>query len=283
MQEAIVKVIGVNGDTVTIAGADSGAEGIHLATDVEGMIDPEIDVVTKSPGSRDGTRYVSHRILERTLIFNVTVLNDENDAWRSRDTRWRKLWSYNRYATIEVSLPGGTPRSLKVRLTEIEVDTEYDPHTNGATDVTMTVVADDPFWYETAFTVSKTFTGSNTFVVSEANPTSNIVFPEWVLEGGTTWTIPDIDNSVDPAKVVYVTLPAFAAGENVVVNTDPGARQLASSTNTPVWGRMNGVRFNSGIQGYTDSLSFTVFHNASSSKTAQLRLKRPYSRPWGGV
>lgn len=278
MVEASITVVGVNKDTVTIAGPNAGAQGIWLASEMEGFYDPEIKTVTKAPGNRPGTRFVSHRILERTLIFNVTVLNDDNGSWSARDSRWRKLWAYDNYTQIKVQVPGGRVRTLQARLEEIKVDTKYDPHVNAATDIQMTVVADDPFWYEEEFTSSATVPGTYTFNVASANPTSNPVFPVWVLEGGTTWTIPDFRSS----GTVDITLPALASGENIVVDTDPGARQLMSESDTPVWARMNGVRFRGPLPPFKGRLLATV-KSSVSGKTAQLRLKRPFNRPWGDI
>lgn len=278
MVEASITVVGVNKDTVTIAGPNAGTEGIWLASEMEGFFDPEIKAVTKAPGNRPGVRFVSHRILERTLIFNVTVLNDDKGSWSARDSRWRKLWAYDNYTQIKVQVPGGKVRTLLARLEEIKVDTKYDPHVNAATDIQMTVVADDPFWYEDEFTASATVPGTYTFNVESANPTSNPVFPVWVLEGGTTWTIPDFRST----GTVDIKLPSFAAGENTVVDTDPGARQLMSQSNTPVWARMNGVRFSGPLPAFKDRLLATV-KSSVSGKTAQLRLKRPFNRPWGEI
>ena len=278
MVEASITVVGVNKDTVTIAGPNAGTEGIWLASEMEGFFDPEIKAVTKAPGNRPGVRFVSHRILERTLIFNVTVLNDDKGSWSARDSRWRKLWAYDNYTQIKVQVPGGKVRTLLARLEEIKVDTKYDPHVNAATDIQMTVVADDPFWYEDEFTASAAVPGTYTFNVESANPTSNPVFPVWVLEGGTTWTIPDFRST----GTVDIKLPSFAAGENTVVDTDPGARQLMSQSNTPVWARMNGVRFSGPLPAFKDRLLATV-KSSVSGKTAQLRLKRPFNRPWGEI
>lgn len=282
--ETVVTVIGVNDDQIVLSGANVGADGIWLASDLDGFYDPEIKTVTKRRANRPGTKFISHRILERNVIFKVTIENGVGlgKTWEERDARWRKLWAYDRYATIRVTTDGGT-RNLKVRLEEIDVDMDYDPHVNGATDVVMTVVADDPFWYANEYVVDTLVNGSVNLTIHNANPTGNYIFPEWVLEAPGTWTIPDYDTSVVPHVKKTVPLPELYANEHIVINTDPAARQIVSHNKTPVWARMNGVRFRNPIAPYTERIDYKLQVVSLVPRQAQLRLVRPFNRPWGLV
>lgn len=276
--ETVIEINGVNGDVLAISGDTAGADGIWLATELEGFYDPEVSVNTRAVSNRPGTQFISHRVLERTVIFKVSIENGEGPGktWRERDARWRRLWAYDKYTSIRVVTDEGE-RTLKARLEEIEVDTNIDPHVQPVTDVIMTVVADDPWWYAPDETYNVIVGGTSTITPLLANPTANVIHPVWVLQGGTTWTIPDWSPE-NPNK--RVTLPSTSAGANLVVDTDPGARQLISTGGDPVWARMNGVRFRGEIPGHTDKVSFRI-SSSSSSKSAQLRLKRPFDRPWG--
>lgn len=282
--ETVVTVIGVNGDRVVLSGEDVGADGIWLASKLDGFYDPEIKTVTKRRANRPGTKFISHRILERTIIFKVTIDNGEGPGktWEELDARWRKLWAYDRYSTIQVTTINGS-RQLKARLEEIEVDMDYDPHTNGATDVMMTVVADDPFWYAEELIIDLVVNGTATLSIPSANPTGNPIFPVWVLEAPGTWEIPDYDTSVTPHDPKMVPLPTLNIGEHTEVNTDPAERQLISQNKTPIWARMNGVRFRNPIQPYTEKINYTINVTATGPRKAQLRLPRPFNRPWGLV
>lgn len=277
--ETVIEIHGVNGDHVILSGDQVGVDGMWLATELSGFYDPEIKTVTRSVSNRPGTTYVSHRVLERRIVFKVTISNDEGPGrtWRERDARWRRLWAPGKYTTIRVVTDEGE-RSLAARLEEIEVDTDRDPHVLGATDVLMTVVADDPFWYAPVDTYEITVNGSGVLDVLMANPTENPVFPVWVLEAPGTWTIPDYSPE-DPNKTI--TLPTIAGSDHLVVDTDPAARQLVSVTLDPVWSRMNGVRFRGEIPGYTNRMEFPVSVVSNAPRTAQLRLIRPFNRPWG--
>lgn len=267
--DTVIEVHGVNGDYVTVSGPNVGSDGIWLDSDMEGFMDPTSEAITKSPGGRPGTRFVSSRITERTIVFRVTIAND-NHQWESRDTRWRKLWSYSEYSRIRV-YSKGTYRELRCRLDSIEVDTTYDPHFNGATSIIMTVVADDPFWYGEEF-VTELTSGSNT--IYNANPTGNRVFPKLVLEAPGTWSVKIGDGR-------NVTFPTLGSGEDTVVDYDPGARQLVSVNKSGVWARMNGVRLGDYILPHTEKITVQV--SGPSGRKAQLRLNRPFNRPWGDI
>ena len=277
--EAVVRVFGYAGGSVTIAGEGAGTDGVWLLSEVEGFYDPEVEAVTKPLASRPGTRFLSHRVVERTVVFKVLIEDGEREGWRTRDARWRRLWSWDEYSTIAVTV-GGRTRRLKARLSEIEVDTTYDPHTNSATEVVMTVVADDPFWYGASFEKEVRVAGETTFTVPYANPTENRVYPVFVLEGGASWTLPAFHS---PRGAKEYRLPALEEDEDVRVSTDPGARQLVSVNDTPVWARMNGVRFDGYIPPFTGSLSVTLSHDSPMIKTARIVLERPFDRPWGEV
>lgn len=278
----VLEVIGYKGDRVTLAGDDAGKEGIWLATDLEGFVDPAVSTVTKAAASLPGQRFISHRVLERRIVFKVTILNDD-DSWEDRDARWRRLWSFGAYTTLRVTTEKGH-RDLKCRLEQIEVDTRYDPHVMGATDVIMTVVADDPFWYapDVVRNVVVAPGSSASITVDVANPTENYIFPKWVLEAPGTWTIPDY--RMDSSSFFDVTMPAAEVGQGLVVDQDPASRQVEAEDNSLFWGKMNGVRFRGAIPPRTDKLVFEVsLADTDATRSAQLRLPRPYSRPWGEV
>lgn len=278
--ETVVEVIGVNGDVVTIAGEDTGVDGISLDPEFQGFFDPVVETNRKPVANRPGAKYLGFRYNERTLTFSVTIENGEGAGctWRERDSRWRRLWEYGQYTTLRFTTDE-TQRSIRVMLDEIEVDTKFDPHVNDATTVAMTVIADDPFYYGPEFVQSFTVSAGvwKTLKIPRGNPGDVPTFTEWVLEAPGTWALPD--NDLVEGRNRSVTLPALSAGEHLTVNTDPGSRQLIAANNTPVWARMNGVRFRNPIPAGTGPLELKVRCDRSSS--GQLRIKRRYTRPWG--
>ncbi|ASZ75459.1 minor tail protein [Mycobacterium phage Kimona] len=149
--ETLVELIGVNGELFTLAGPGEGDQGVYLGTDVKGLYDPPVKVVSEEPGNFPGARYLNHRILKRDIVFGVEIPHDEGEghSWLSRDSRWRKAWAFDRDCILKVTTPESGTRYLKVRLAESpEVSLYTDPRGNKINQVAMVCVAYDPFWYE---------------------------------------------------------------------------------------------------------------------------------------
>ena len=280
--ETVIEIVGVNGDRFVISGPRAGDRGIFLAPDVSGLLDPEVKVVSETPANFPGGRYVSHRIQARHVQFAVDVYDDGPGSVSQvfRESEWRKAWAYDRPTEIQVTTKDGT-RTLYAHLESSETVNKYDPHEEEVVRVIMSVVAYDPFWWGEDAVYEVTGTGNMEIAVPDANPTDQLVWPIWVVDGGATWTLPDYSFTDADLADRRVQLPSLAAGEHVVVNTNPMARQLSSATNTPVWQRMNGKRFRHPIPEWTGEVTFSISRVGSGSGVAQLRLRRPFSRPWG--
>lgn len=280
--ETVIEILGVNNVWFTIAGPRGGDRGVYLAPEVSGLLDPEVRVVSETPANFPGGRYVSHRIQARHVQFVVDIYDDGPGPASQvfRESEWRKAWAYDRPTKIKVTTVDGT-RTLYAHLEASETVNKYDPHEEEVVRVIMNVVAYDPFWWGEDDVYEVTGTGDMEFTVPAANPTDQLVWPIWVVEGGATWTLPDYSFTDASLADRRVELPSLAASEHVVVDTNPMARQLASATNTPVWQRMNGKRFRHPIPAWTGDVTFRVSRVGSGEGTAQLRLRRPFSRPWG--
>ena len=75
-----------------------------------------------------------------------------------------------------------------------------------------------------------------------------------------------------------VTHPA----ENCVIDADPRVEQVVSESGSPIWSRMNGVRFRNPIPPWTRDKEFEItVSGATVGQMVSLRLPRPWSRPWG--
>ena len=281
--ETTIEIVGVNGESAVIAGPRAGDKGVYLAPDLGGLMDPEADVLSEAPANFPGGRYVSHRIQVRRVTFAVDVVNDGpgSASWRYRDSEWRKMWAFDQPTKILVTTQDGT-RTLEAYLEHIEVDMTIDPNIQEVNRVIMTVVAYDPFWYADD-DVYEVEVGSSpvTITVREANPTDQPVWPIWVVEAPGAVTLPDYSFKADALASRTVALPNLVAGEHTVVNTNPAERQLVSALDTPVWQRMNGRRFRNPIPAYTADAEFVISRTGTGTSKVQLRLRRPFSRPWG--
>lgn len=119
--------------------------------------------------------------------------------------------------------------------------------------------------------------GSHPYVVEFRNGLSGKAMP--LLQVDTSaLSGPDVIDS----RVWRVTEGVTAPAENCVVDTDPRTEQIVSESGSPVWSRMNGVRFRNPIPPYTRDKEFEVtVSGATQGQMVSLSLPRPWSRPWG--
>lgn len=254
---------------VTISGKGSGGHGIELATEMSGLVDPVSEAYTRAPGGRPGTRLVSTRFTERNVVFRVTILGD-SDEWFANEQVWRSLWSYDSYTEIEV-VTAKKKRVLRVRLEEYEVDTNYDPAVMGAVDVNMSVVADDPFWYDAAFIRSwRRVDGLTRY---DFDSLHGPVFPRFKVGNASGVTI----NYATDRYGRYIALPnSLNSAYTYHINLDPGSRQVSCDKDPNVWNRMNGVRFD-----LPDSDKINYFSVAPIDRgVLWVQVECPYMRPW---
>lgn len=280
--ETVIEIEGVNGEWFTIAGDRAGDKGVYMVPEVSGLLDPEVRVVSDSPANFPGGRYVSHRIQPRHMMFAVDIVSDGagSASGVSRESEWRKAWAYDRPSKIHVTTRDGT-RTLEAYLEMAEVGTKYDPHVEEVLRVIMNVVGYDPFWWGEEEIFELTLgSGTGTITVPNANPTDQLVWPVWAVEAPGAWSLPDYSFGSALADR-QVMLPSLTAGEHVVVDTNPRTRQLTSINDTPVWQRMEGRRFRHPIPPWTEEVTFSITRAGGGTGKVQLRLRRPFSRPWG--
>ena len=256
---------------ITISGKDAGKHGIELATEMSGLVDPVSEAHTRAPGGRPGTRLVSTRFAERNVVFRVTILGDSVE-WFENESLWRSLWSYESYTEIEVET-AKTKRVLRVRLDEYEVDTNYDPAVMGAVDVNMSVVADDPFWYDKSEIHKKTSVGVGGEALFDVGRNHGPVFPRFNIKGPATGSI--LVNIEE--QQLEITLPSLKSA-TYTVNTDPGSRQWDSFNDPNVWNRLNGVRYDLlTVPGEYETIIYVDNH---TNKEITVMVEVPYMRPW---
>ncbi|OHT67764.1 hypothetical protein [Mycobacteroides chelonae] len=235
--DTIVELEGVNGEWFTLAGPNAGDRGIHLGTGVKGLYDPPVKVVREEPGNYPGSRYLNHRILQRDIVFGVEILNDfqGENSWLSRDSEWRKAWSYEEDCKLHITTEESGRRTLYIRLAEQpDISLFTDPKKGVINRATMTCVAGDPFWYGKdeiyeARTEKDTRFDPNTLpwpwpvaalpyedlqiVVDPSdgkgglNPTDQPIFPKWIAPGSTE----------DPAEPYFPGIPWLGAPKSPAV------------------------------------------------------------------
>ncbi len=150
--QTVVELLDVNGEWWTLAGPEAGDRGVYLGTGVTGLFDPPVKVVYEEPGNYPGARFLNARILRRDIVFGVEILNDAKtgaNSWLSRDSEWRKAWSFERDCKLYVTTEDSGTRYLKLRLGESpDISLETDPNGLTLNRAAMVCIAGDPFWYE---------------------------------------------------------------------------------------------------------------------------------------
>ncbi|NKR48799.1 phage tail protein [Rhodococcus hoagii] len=294
-----VELEGVNGQMFTLSGPGAGAEGVKLGTNIQGLYDAPVKTIYNSHAFEEGSTYGGKRILQRDITFGVNVLGAAG-TWEDLDSAWRLAFDYGRTARLWVQTESSR-RYLDVALAkEPEVVDPFKGHANGYTQVVMQCVAADPWWYDNAETFSwvsptDTTDGSTvngTIAVPYANPTPNPIWPQWVVQGtlGARWTVPDYSFGDDRKRRAAadadrrIMLPLLLAGEHLYIDADEGAKHepVRSSLDTQIYLRMNGVSFIYPIRAGQKQTNFNVsVSKAPAGVGIQLRLIRPYPRPWG--
>lgn len=245
MPDTLVELEGVNGEWFDLTNGD---QGVYLGTGVEGLYDPPVKVVSEEPGNYPGARYLSHRILRRDIVFGVEILNDKgSNSWMSRDSEWRKAWSFTRDCKLHITTDHSGHRYLKLRLLESpEISLFTDPDKNSVNRAVMTVVAYDPFWYQDDVVYPVLTKTDTTFNPSRwtppwpweelpkerlvievnpndgksgggVNPTDQIIFPRWTVPGSKDqipefpWPFPPgIDIPWERAPFTQFVIPDYS-------------------------------------------------------------------------
>lgn len=297
----IIEYEGWDGELYRIAGPGAGNQGVYLAPgEVTGLLDPPVKVIDESVGSFAGSRYVTHMVQRRDLVFAVDILNDQGSkSWLRRESQWRKSWSYNKPGKLSVTTKESGTRTLTVFLAEPpETAMPTDPNMNGANITVMSAVAYDPWWYEEPIEISAetavdtTVTGTEDLVFDVhpgdgvsggLNPCDIPIDVQWALEGTGKYVVPDYDFEGGDQANRRISLPDLVPADgDLFITSSRRVEQCSTENDTPYWNRMNGVRFLHKIPEWTESKTFTV----TASKTppgrkVTLFLERPWSRAWG--
>lgn len=298
--DPIIELEGWNGKWFTIHGEGSGAEGVYLGTNVgDDLLEAPVKTIQNSTARQTGSSPGGDRHLQRDIVFGV-VVTAQNGELVELDSEWRKAWSFRKHSKLWVTIDGSR-RWLNVALAEQpkwKMD-QYSPLREQVAEVTMTVIAHDPWWYEepvlSEWKSTTDTTGGSTQLgtVTVSNPTDNDIWLEWVIKAPGRWTLPDYsfnnpDDENYPLAGSHTTrrilMPSLGSGEHVTVRTNPESRleKVASSTNTQVWARMNGVEFMYPVPAYTKPTTLPVsVTGAPVGIGVQVRQPRPWSRPWG--
>lgn len=257
-QPDMIAVRGVNGDYCIISPAKY-SWGPFLAPRSTGLWDMPIQ--TNWGVGPFGQFFASWKPKRRDIVWTVHVMNpltgleiDQNaDLWHTIYSRWRNMFSPSEEATIEYTSIDGT-RTLGVRsLQAPQAMTSQnfegrDPNLFAYGSLVQTMGAELPFYVGDSqqYSWESPDAGSFYFGLPYFNPATVDIFPEWDLDGGATWVLPDYSfgselhgRGVNDLGKTF-PVPTLAPGENVTVMSRPDMELFLSEWETPVNNRNPG-------------------------------------------
>ncbi|MFC3963507.1 phage tail protein [Nocardia jiangsuensis] len=286
---AMIAVTGVDGSVWTLAGQGRGREGVELATSPSGLYDAPVTTIWNQSAFQTGSSFGGYRTNKRDVVFAVNVFEAAGRPWETVDSAWRKAWAYDRDAVLTITTDFGT-RSLRLRMSEQpDFKPDKDPHLKGRSKVVMTCVAGNPWWVESdvtgVWTSTIDTTGPNSSqhgTIGIANPTDQPMWVKWVCSAPGRWTLPDFSWAADDDADRTIALPLTAAGQDLIVDTDPMEEMIVAADRSQIWALMNGVSFLYPVPAYTPATEVPVTVTGAPAGASVLAVQpRNWSRPWG--
>lgn len=299
-----VELEGVNGRVITLSGEGSDESSTYLATGMTGFMDVPVTVLRGSHAFQEGSTYFGKRFPERLLEFGVVIDSTNGLSWMENDSEFRKMWDVERDCKLWIETETSR-RYLKIRpAEEFRFEPEFDPNQTQIEQVRLKCVAMDPWWYEDDYTDTWVATEDTTDghfqmgTITIQNPTDREVYPQWLLQAPGQPRLPDFSwgdkrhngygtNGYFDAATAFATRQIVMAellpNHHVRVDTRPDARDGGyQSTDQTYRQRMKMVRFLYPIPPYTKPIELPVGMSKALPGTGiQVRIPRPWSRPWG--
>lgn len=257
-QPDIISVTGVNGDHCIIQPAQY-SWGPFLAPRSTGLFDMAIQ--TNWGNGPFGSFYSSWKPKARDVVWTMHIMNPEtgtrldqdSQLWHTIYSRWRNMFSPAEEATVTyLSMDGERTLGLRTLQAPQSVSSQNfegaDPHLISYGSVVQTMRAELPFYVGTSQQYSWETPGDGDywFTLPYFNPCSVDIWPEWDVDGGLQWILPDYSfgNELygrgvnDLGKTFPV--PDLMLGENTTVMSRPDMELFISEWETPVDNRNPG-------------------------------------------
>lgn len=104
----------------------------------------------------------------------------------------------------------------------------------------------------------------------------------WETAPYAQYRIPDYSFEDPEFANRRIKTPGLVIGEDCIINTDPREEQYSAANGAQVWARTNGVRFRNPVPAYIQDKEFEItVSGLAPEETIELRIPRPWSRPWG--
>lgn len=200
-----------------------------------GLLWPEFNAqVTTSPAMH-GQRLTGVAALPRLVEFPVLINGATSNDFLDLFTRFTRSWSPLKTGVLSIT-SGTTTRSIRLRIAPSTAVVEADPVHRGQLIVTISAIADDPFWLSEVVEgdwsgdgeIRDFFSdapGSYLFWISPSrtfadatitNPGDVDAFPVWEVTADTG----TLDGTIT-VNGGTIGLPVIPAGKTLIIDTDP--------------------------------------------------------------
>jgi hypothetical protein len=259
-QADMIAIEGVNGDSCIIQPAEY-SWGPFLAPKSTGLFDMPFQ---SNWGSGPfGQFFQSWKPKRRDVVWTTHVLNPDTgliidqdaELWHTIYSRYRNLFSRSQEATVVYTSVDGE-RRLGIRQIQAPQSVTSqsfegrDPHLLAYGSIVQTMGCELPFYVgaSQSYSWQTPASGNFWFNLPYFNPGSIDIWPEWDIDGGATWTLPDYSfgNEAygrgvnDLGKVVPI--PHLLPGENSTVMSRPDMEWIISEWETTPGQRSPGLR-----------------------------------------
>lgn len=301
-QTDMIAVEGVNGDSCIISHQDF-SWGPFLAPRSTGLFD--LPIQSNWGIGPFGQFFQSWKPKRRDVVFTIHIMNpdtgaqidQDSDLWHTIYSRWRNMFSpQNEAQIVYTSIDGERRLGLRTLQAPQSVSSQRfeggDPHLLAYGSIVQTMAAEIPFYVGIPQTYSweSPSAGNFWFYLPYFNPGTVDIWPEWDLDGGVNWVLPDysFDNEAYGRGVAdrgkTVPIPTLLPGENVTVMTRPDHEWILSDWETSPWMRSPGLRHEYPIlPGKGDSIRGGVVRCNGATAAgvgAVLTLPRWYAEPF---
>lgn len=256
----MIAIEGANGDHCIISPPEY-SWGPFLAPRSTGLFDMPIQ--TNWGVGPFGQFFQSWKPKARDVVWTIHVMNpltgevidQDSDLWHTIYSRWRNMFDPSIEAkVVYTSIDGERTLGLRTVQTPQSVSSQAfegkDPHLLAYGSIVQTMRCELPFYVGKSHQYSweTPSPGNHWFTLPYFNGASVDIWPEWDLDGGATWILPDYSfgnesygrGINDLGKTVPI--PHLLPGENATVMTRPDMEWILSDWETSPHLRSPGLR-----------------------------------------
>lgn len=232
----------------------NASAGYRVLKGVRGLGRPPIELAVEETPLLDGGVVTDAWAPPRLITLPMMILADTEAAFRARVRALLAALSFGQRIELEVGQPDGQRRRIGCHYAGgLEGDESPDTGDDRWHKAAVTLVAEDPFWYDpTPVTVSVEHGGASTFfpffplalspatvlgTVTVDNPGDVLAWPSWTITAPAT----DVQLShLDYGEELHLT-GTLPSSEVLLIVTRPNETDIVLSDGTDWWDKLVGI------------------------------------------